>query len=216
MKKTSPDSESYLDRIRSWARTKAHGPSPLSKDTSRSPTLPLSNTPSQQQVRTANPYNDTAHIPPFPSTDLNGLARQSSRPTANHVADNTSTDDPPPAPPPEPQREGPVIEREKPKKNVATRFWLTGKSIILSSYINLLLVFVPVGIASKAAGLKPGLIFGMNAIAIVPLAGLLSHATESVAKRMGDTVGALMNVTFGNAVELIILCVLLSCWPEDC
>ena len=76
---------------------------------------------------------------------------------------------------------------------------------MLSSYINLLLVFVPVGIAAEAAGLSPGIIFGMNAIAIIPLAGLLSHATESVAKRMGDTVGALMNVTFGNAVELIIL-----------
>jgi Ca2+:H+ antiporter len=89
------------------------------------------------------------------------------------------------------------------------RFWLTGKSIILSSYINLLLVFVPIGIASKAAGLAPGIVFGMNAAAIVPLAGLLSHATESVAKRMGDTIGALMNVTFGNAVELIILYVCL-------
>lgn len=94
--------------------------------------------------------------------------------------------------------------------NIATRFWLTAKSIILSSYINLLLVFVPVGIAAKAANLSPGIIFGMNAIAIIPLAGLLSHATESVAKRMGDTIGALMNVTFGNAVELIILYVLSS------
>jgi len=49
-----------------------------------------------------------------------------------------------------------------------------------------------------------GVVFGLNAIAIVPLAGLLSHATESVASRCGDTVAALMNVTFGNAVELII------------
>jgi len=46
-------------------------------------------------------------------------------------------------------------------------------------------------------------IFATNAVAIVPLAALLSHATESVASRLGDTVGAL-NVTFGNAVELII------------
>jgi Ca2+:H+ antiporter len=92
------------------------------------------------------------------------------------------------------------------------RFWLTGKGIIVSSYINLLLVFVPIGIASKAAGLSPGIVFGMNAVAIVPLAGLLSHATESVAKRMGDTIGALMNVTFGNAVELIILYVVS---PDD-
>lgn len=47
-------------------------------------------------------------------------------------------------------------------------------------------------------------VFATNAIAIVPLAGLLSHATESLASRVGDSIGALMNVTFGNAVELII------------
>ena len=49
------------------------------------------------------------------------------------------------------------------------------------------------------------LVFAMNAIAIIPLAGLLSHATESVAHKLGDTLGALLNVSFGNAVELIIL-----------
>ncbi len=99
-------------------------------------------------------------------------------------------------------------ENEKPASqtpNVLTRFLLTVKDIVFSSYLNILLVFVPVGIAVKAANMPPGVIFAMNAIAIVPLAGLLSHATESVARRMGDAVGALMNVTFGNAVELIIL-----------
>ena len=73
--------------------------------------------------------------------------------------------------------------------------------------MNLLLVFVPVGIAVNFAGVSPTVVFALNAIAIIPLAGLLSHATEAVASSMGDTVGALMNVTFGNAVELIILSV---------
>ncbi|KAH8681998.1 Ca2+ transporter [Xylariales sp. PMI_506] len=49
----------------------------------------------------------------------------------------------------------------------------------------------------------------MNAIAIIPLAGLLSHATESVARKLGDAIGALLNVTFGNAVELIIFIIAL-------
>ena len=49
----------------------------------------------------------------------------------------------------------------------------------------------------------------MNAIAIIPLAGLLAHATESVASRMGDTWASLLNVTFGNAVELIIFIIAL-------
>lgn len=66
-------------------------------------------------------------------------------------------------------------------------------------------MFVPAGIAAQAAGLNPSVIFALNAVAVVPLAGLLSHATECVACRLGDTVGALINVTFGNAVELIVL-----------
>lgn len=202
-----------MHRIRSWARTKAHGPSPLSKDSSRSTTLPLTNPSSSntEQNRTINARDDTTNVPPFPSSDLHGVARQSSKPTANNVADNTSSDHPPPAPPPQVAGEGTIIEDEKPKKqNVGKRFWFTTKDILFSSPMNILLVFVPVGIASYAAGLSPGIIFGMNTIAIIPLAGLLSHATESVAKRMGDTVGALMNVTFGNAVELIIFIIALA------
>lgn len=77
--------------------------------------------------------------------------------------------------------------------------------ILLHSKINLLLVFVPVGIAVSQVHTSPGVVFAMNAIAIIPLAGLLSHATESVARKFGDATGALLNVTFGNAVELIIL-----------
>ena len=89
-------------------------------------------------------------------------------------------------------------------KNVFVRFFLTMRNILLSSVINVLLVFVPIGIAVHFVGMSAGIVFAMNAIAIIPLAGLLSHATESVASRLGDTIGALMNVTFGNAVELII------------
>lgn len=95
------------------------------------------------------------------------------------------------------------------KKNVAARFFAVVWNVLTSSWINILLVFVPVGIASHFVGMSQGIIFAMNAIAIVPLAGLLSHATESVSKRLGDTIGALMNVTFGNAVELIIFIIAL-------
>lgn len=90
--------------------------------------------------------------------------------------------------------------------NIFLRFGLTAKKILLHSYVNVLLVFVPAGIAvGEIAGMPPGAVFGINAVAIIPLAALLSHATESVARRLGDTIGALLNVTFGNAVELIIL-----------
>ncbi|KAI9044497.1 putative membrane bound cation transporter [Aspergillus affinis] len=95
-------------------------------------------------------------------------------------------------------------------KNGSVRFCKHTKTALCHSWVNVLLVFVPVGIAVEAAGLNPAVIFAMNAVAIIPLAGLLSHATECVASRLGDTVGALINVTFGNAVELIIFIALVK------
>lgn len=41
-------------------------------------------------------------------------------------------------------------------------------------------------------------------LAFVPLAALLSHATEAVAARTGDAVGGLLNATLGNLIELVI------------
>jgi Ca2+:H+ antiporter len=46
--------------------------------------------------------------------------------------------------------------------------------------------------------------FVLSVLAIVPLAALLSHATESVAARTGDSVGGLLNATLGNLTELVI------------
>ncbi len=136
------------------------------------------------------------------------------RPTANirgnHVADKISAISLPQVPPPLRNGRGEESSSVEPeeieeKPNIATRFYRVCKEVLLSSWINVLLVFVPIGIAVKIAGVNKTVVFAVNAIAIVPLASLLSHATESVASEMGDTIGALMNVTFGNAVELIIL-----------
>jgi Ca2+:H+ antiporter len=68
-----------------------------------------------------------------------------------------------------------------------------------------LLAFVPV--VFVAATLKPEahtLLFVLSVLAIVPLAALLSHATEAVAAKTGDTVGGLLNATLGNLTELVI------------
>src|SRR5258705_5917058 len=48
------------------------------------------------------------------------------------------------------------------------------------------------------------LLFVLSVLAIVPLAALLSHATESVAAKTGDAVGGLLNATLGNLTELVI------------
>jgi len=68
-----------------------------------------------------------------------------------------------------------------------------------------LLVFVPA--ALLAAKLRPSehiALFVLSILAIVPLAALLSRATESVAAKTGDAVGGLLNATLGNLTELII------------
>src|SRR5438552_14456415 len=68
-----------------------------------------------------------------------------------------------------------------------------------------LLAFVPAVFA--AAKLSPEahtLLFVLSVLAIVPLAALLSHATESVAAKTGDAVGGLLNATLGNLTELVI------------
>jgi Ca2+:H+ antiporter len=68
-----------------------------------------------------------------------------------------------------------------------------------------LLAFVPVVfIAERVAPEAKTLLFVLSVLAIVPLAGLLSRATESVAAKTGDTIGGLLNATLGNLTELII------------
>ena len=68
-----------------------------------------------------------------------------------------------------------------------------------------LLSFVPVVfIAGKAWPEAHTLLFLLSVVAIVPLAALLSHATESVAAKTGDAVGGLLNATLGNLTELVI------------
>jgi Ca2+:H+ antiporter len=68
-----------------------------------------------------------------------------------------------------------------------------------------LLILVPVVVvAAKLVPTAHTLLFVLSVLAIVPLAALLSHATESVAEKTGDTVGGLLNATLGNLTELVI------------
>jgi Ca2+:H+ antiporter len=68
-----------------------------------------------------------------------------------------------------------------------------------------LLLFVPVALAGEHIWPeRHTLLFLLSVLAIVPLASLLSRATESVAERTGDAVGGLLNATLGNLTELVI------------
>jgi Ca2+:H+ antiporter len=197
MKETSTQ-PSLPDRIRSWART--HGG-----------TRPSTNDSNLLPISKPSPANTgTGHAADVPSASLSAHQDKSALSDGPPKTEgNNGGGLPTPATSSQAAGPGPVLTgdaAEPVKKNVAARFWQTFKVIMFYSKLNLLLVFVPVGIiVGKIPGIPPGVIFAMNAIAIIPLAGLLSFATETVARKLGDSLGALLNVTFGNAVELIIL-----------
>jgi Ca2+:H+ antiporter len=68
-----------------------------------------------------------------------------------------------------------------------------------------LLALVPVVFIAQALSPEAHtLLFVLSVLAIVPLAALLSHATESVSAKTGDAVGGLLNATLGNLTELVI------------
>jgi Ca2+:H+ antiporter len=67
-----------------------------------------------------------------------------------------------------------------------------------------LLVFAPLAVIARALGAPPLLVFVTACLGIVPLAGLIGHATGQIALHLGAQYGGLLNATFGNAAELII------------
>lgn len=86
------------------------------------------------------------------------------------------------------------------KASVLRVFVMTLKS----SPVNYLLVFVPLGILAEYLKWSANAVFWLNFFAIVPLASLLAFATEELSENVGQTIGGLLNATFGNAVELIV------------
>lgn len=63
---------------------------------------------------------------------------------------------------------------------------------------------VPIGIVAGHFGWNSTAVFTINFFAIIPLAAVLSFATEEISLKLGETLGGLLNATFGNAVELIV------------
>lgn len=219
MKKTSPNLP-YTDRFRFWSRT--HGGTSPHRDTGG--TQPVN---SHQLGDLPHHHGHSISQPALETIDLeaqnhvshhthsHGLGGNGNTGSTTAVVAPSSTDSKVNKTTSEAASKGPVVndtQQAQPtdptpdsKPSLMVRFARTSKMILLHSKLNLLLVFVPVGIIVSQVHTSPGIIFAMNAIAIIPLAGLLSHATESVARKFGDATGALLNVTFGNAVELIIL-----------
>ena len=93
--------------------------------------------------------------------------------------------------------------RESKRRKRGVSPWKQFKEVLFGSWVNVLLICVPVGFAVKYAHLNGYALFVVNFIAIIPLAAMLSFATEELALYVGETLGGLLNATFGNATELI-------------
>jgi Ca2+:H+ antiporter len=79
------------------------------------------------------------------------------------------------------------------------RFLLSG-----AGWPYLLVPFIPIAIALELAHADASIIFITSALGVIPTAALMGRATEELAARSGPGIGGFLNVTFGNAPELII------------
>src|SRR5688500_13067026 len=82
---------------------------------------------------------------------------------------------------------------------ISPRFFLSA-----DGWPYILVPFIPIAVALELTHAPATLIFAIAAIGIIPTAALMGLATEELASRAGPGIGGLLNVTFGNAPELII------------
>ena len=76
-------------------------------------------------------------------------------------------------------------------------------------FLYALLAFVPIAIAARFLGAPPIVVFGLSALAIIPLSGVLGAATEAIAEHTTPAIGGVLSATMGNLAELIIAAVAL-------
>jgi len=91
-----------------------------------------------------------------------------------------------------------IAETASPKIGVLQAFSPT------ENKLNWLLLAVPITVYFSMIANDTGMSFIFSMIAIMPLALLMGHATEEIALRTSESLGGLLNATFGNAVEIII------------
>jgi Ca2+:H+ antiporter len=78
------------------------------------------------------------------------------------------------------------------------------QQFLIEHALDVLLVFIPVAVVLHYSHAAAIWTFIASGVAIIPLAGWMGKATESLAERLGAGIGGLLNATFGNAAEMII------------
>jgi Ca2+:H+ antiporter len=79
------------------------------------------------------------------------------------------------------------------------RFLLSG-----AGWPYLLVPFIPIAVVLELTHASASVVFVASALGVIPTAALMGRATEELATRSGPGIGGFLNVTFGNAPELII------------
>ncbi|GAA5829595.1 hypothetical protein JCM11251_000213 [Rhodosporidiobolus azoricus] len=157
-----------------------------------------------------------SHSYHIPNSHPRSVSPAHSRPTSPAPLPKPTPNDPDHvASPPHPVRNGDVESHTysaPPRPSLqddlahpqAPGFLASVKNFLLSGWLNVLLIAVPLSFASHFAGWGSTADFIISFIAIIPLASLLGDATEQCSIKVGQTIGGLLNATFGNAVELIV------------
>lgn len=117
--------------------------------------------------------------------------------------------------PPNPGTAAPAQQAGEPaEKNIYEPFGeylqVSIAALIGYSPINVLLVFTPVAFFAKIIGADSAWVFLFALLALIPLAALLGFTTEELANYTSQTLGGLLNATFGNATEVIISAIALA------
>jgi len=81
---------------------------------------------------------------------------------------------------------------------------LLSTELIFRSRLTWLLIFGPIALVGKTGIFGESVCFILAGLTLIPLAERLSFVTEEVASHTNQTIGALLNATFGNAPELLI------------
>eukprot|EP00210_Caulerpa_lentillifera_P000671 g648.t1 len=89
------------------------------------------------------------------------------------------------------------------KRSFINGFWHSTKTLASGSKLNFLLLSVPIAILFDALDITSAT-FVFSLIGLIPLAERLGFVTEELATYTNDSLGGLLNATFGNATELII------------
>jgi len=142
----------------------------------------VANPPARESA--AAPQQPRRERPPREATRERAPARPQRDPEIDDIPEPRAPERPRLTPPPKP---APPVTR--------TRRW---------SWVWILYLAIPVSAWLYAQHGDPSQLFVAACLSIIPLATLISTATEQIAARSGPMLGALLNATFGNATELIV------------